>query len=384
MTAVILPSRSLRILYCVALLTLIPSMLFGAAGWIGLTTGGGLLAFVGPLGLLVIAVPILVRIFMVIRSPTALAWPSVGWSHGACVVGIGAMTIGALAGAGLFFAGPLGLLLFGRAEAVIGIYVTGIFLYLGSNLGWLGVLVFETGRLCGRVVPDGDAGVQFVKKLRVARYVALALMIAGTAYLYVIARSERQAFAAQCAKLPGPTVKATASEVFDSVLIDDAALRPLKRSIFALETANIDQLNFVERCMGSPTKCQKIINSRTGNYARNDMRETKEAVSRFMLSVQPAVVRSSGAGTMTYELELRITDRHDGKTLASAHELVFDWGSLSIFRKLIHGDSTAPMEACGYALPEPHSAESMAVGSRGQKAYFNAERSLILSVMPAK
>lgn len=375
--------RGWRFLYCVALLTLIPSMLFGGAGWIGLTTGGGLLALAGPVGLLVIAVLILVRIGMVIRSPAALDFPSGGFPRAVCGLGAWAMVIGALAGVGLFFAAPIGLLLFGRTEAGVGIYITGIFLYLGSNLGWIGVLIFEAGRLFDRMVPDGEAGVRFAKWVRIARYTVLALAVAGAAYLHVIARSERQAFAALCAKLPQPTVKERAGEVFDSVLIDSVALRPLHRAIFALGTANIEQLAFVEECFG-PGSCRKIINSRTGHYARNDMRQTKEPESRILLGVQPLVVRSSGAGTTTHEVEYRMSERRSGKTLASAPELVFDWGLLSPFRRLVHGDATGPVEACGYAFPQPHPFRSNAIGDHVSTGYAGAEKALILSVLPAK
>src|SRR4051812_3035499 len=76
-------SRSLRIIYCLAIVAVLPSMLFGGAGWISLVTGGGLLAKTGLAGFAVILVLVLIRIVRVIRVPSTLDARVTGFVLGA-------------------------------------------------------------------------------------------------------------------------------------------------------------------------------------------------------------------------------------------------------------------------------------------------------------
>jgi hypothetical protein len=97
----------------------------------------------------------------------------------------------------------------------------------------------------------------------------------------------------------------------------------------------------------------------------------------------PPAVRSASMGATIYELEYRISDRRSRKTLASASEFVFDWGRFSILRTLVAGGSTASVEACGYALPQPHMFRSNVYRDPTWEAYSKADKELIVSVLPS-
>src|SRR5450759_3491203 len=106
-------SRSLKWLYCLTLLAAIfPSGLFGAAGWVGLATGGGL--FSGGLVALAILLAIFIyRIVLVVRSPHTLdAYVTSTPAKLLRNLGIVLMVIGLIGSFAIFFIRPLALGIF--------------------------------------------------------------------------------------------------------------------------------------------------------------------------------------------------------------------------------------------------------------------------------
>lgn len=144
-------SRSLKWLYCLSLITAIfPSGLFGAAGWVGLTTGGGL--FSG--GIIAVAIFLgifIYRIVLVARNPHTLdAYIASTRIKLMRYLGIFLMSIGLLGSITIFFIKPLALGIFGKpGDSGVAFFVVGVFVYLISSAGLLGLLMFEASRLFG-------------------------------------------------------------------------------------------------------------------------------------------------------------------------------------------------------------------------------------------
>jgi hypothetical protein len=144
-------SRSLKWLYCLTLIAAIfPSGLFGAAGWVGLATGGGL--FSGGIVALVILLAIFIyRIVLVVRSPHTLDAYVTGTRIKLLrYLAIFLMVAGLIGSFAIFFIKPLALGVFGKpGDGGVAFFVMGILIYLISSAGLLGLLMFETSRLFG-------------------------------------------------------------------------------------------------------------------------------------------------------------------------------------------------------------------------------------------
>lgn len=142
-------SRGLKWLYCLTLITVIfPSGMYGAASWAGLATGGGLFSR-GMLLLLI--VPIVYRIVLVARDPDKLtAYVSSTRIKILRNLAIFFMATGLIGSFAIFFIQPLALSIFGKpGDSGVAFFVVGIFIYLLSSAGLLGLLMFEASRLFG-------------------------------------------------------------------------------------------------------------------------------------------------------------------------------------------------------------------------------------------
>jgi hypothetical protein len=259
-----------------------------------------------------------------------------------------------------------------------------MFLFMGSNLAWLGAILYEITRVLGRAVPRGALGGRVARVLGIAGFSGLAVALVAAVYAGMLIRTEREAFARLCATAPQPAVREKAAEPFESVLVEDKPLRPLGRAIRTLELAVADQLAFVEECYPGTGRCMKVLNGRKGSSAYSDMRESRKAESVIVLSVPPPQMVSERAGSKTYRLEYRVSDTRNGKVLASASEFVFDWGQASSLRRLIYPGATHGVEACGFAMREPHAFSPNVMRDRSYDAYAKAEKELVISAMPAR
>lgn len=144
-------SRSLKWLYCLSLIAAIfPTGIFGAAGWMGLVTGRGILQ-----GGFIFVIPFLLivgyRVFLVARRPHTLDSYITGKGIKALrVIGIFLMAIGMVASIGIFFLKPLTFGIFGTpGDAGIAFFAMGMWLYFFSSAGLYGLLLFEGSRLLG-------------------------------------------------------------------------------------------------------------------------------------------------------------------------------------------------------------------------------------------
>lgn len=144
-------SRSMKWLYCLTLIAAIfPTGVFGASGWMGLVTGGGLLQ-----GGFIFVIPLLLivgyRVFLVTRKPHTLDSCITGKGIKALrVMGIVLMVIGMVASIGILFLKPLTLGIFGTpGDAGIAFFAMGMWLYFFSSAGLYGLLLFEASRLLG-------------------------------------------------------------------------------------------------------------------------------------------------------------------------------------------------------------------------------------------
>ncbi|MDD2701209.1 MAG: hypothetical protein PHH36_08210 [Sideroxydans sp.] len=144
-------SRSLKWLYCLTLIAVIfPSGVFGAAGWIGLATGGGL--FRGGIIMMLILLGLFIyRIVLVVRHSHTLN----AFIPGARIkvmrrFGIFLMAVGLLGSFAIFLVKPIALGIFGKpGDSGVAFFVTGMYLYLLSSVGFPGLLMFEASRLFG-------------------------------------------------------------------------------------------------------------------------------------------------------------------------------------------------------------------------------------------
>ncbi len=143
--------RVLKWLYCLSLIAVIfPSGLFGASGWIGLATGGGMLSG-GLVPLLVLFAAFVYRIVLVVRDPHRLdAYVTSTPLKLLRGFGVFLMVAGLLGSLAIFFIGPLALGIFGKpGDAGVAYFVVGLAISLISSAGLPGVLVFEASRLFG-------------------------------------------------------------------------------------------------------------------------------------------------------------------------------------------------------------------------------------------
>lgn len=144
-------SNLIKWLYCLTLIAgIFPSGIFGASGWVGLAMGGGMFGG-GLVAIAILLAAFIYRIVVVVRHPHTLDAfiPSTRIKllrkFGIFLMGIG--LIGSLA---LFFIKPLALGIFGKpGDAGVAFFVVGLFVYLISSAGLLGLFVFEASRLFG-------------------------------------------------------------------------------------------------------------------------------------------------------------------------------------------------------------------------------------------
>lgn len=144
-------SRSLKWLYCLTLVAAIfPVGMMGAAGWVGLATGGGLLSG-GIFALAILLGIIIYRIVVIVRNPHTLdAYIASKPIKFLRYLAIFLMAIGLLGTFAIFFIKPLALGIFGKpGDGGVAFFVVGMVLYLISSAGLLGLLMFEASRLFG-------------------------------------------------------------------------------------------------------------------------------------------------------------------------------------------------------------------------------------------
>jgi hypothetical protein len=144
-------SRSLKWLYCLTLIAaIIPSGLLGAAGWVGLATGGGLFRW-GIFAVTILLAIFIGRIVLVIRSPFTLdAYITSTPVRLLRLLGILLMAIGLIGSFAIFFIRPLALALFGGpGDGGVVFFVMSLMFYFISSAGLSGLLMFEASRLLG-------------------------------------------------------------------------------------------------------------------------------------------------------------------------------------------------------------------------------------------
>lgn len=143
-------TTSFKVVYCIALLSIVLPIGLAGSGWVRMSVGGGLgmIPFVGPLLMLIAGIGRVVQIW---RRSYILDSPAVtGVARKFQMLGVMLIYAGALAGianwlsipiAKIFIkdAGPNGILL----------YAGGVYLALLGSLGPLGLLIFEATRLVG-------------------------------------------------------------------------------------------------------------------------------------------------------------------------------------------------------------------------------------------
>ena len=142
-------SFSLKIFYCLTVLSIIVPFGLASSGWVRVSTGGsllGLIPFVGPLLFLALG---LYRVFLVARLPGTLDSPPVaGVAAVLRAIGVFCVYAGALAGILNWLSRPLMRMLVTKpSETGVEFYVVGAYLALAGGVGVLGVLLFEFSRL---------------------------------------------------------------------------------------------------------------------------------------------------------------------------------------------------------------------------------------------
>jgi hypothetical protein len=139
-----------RIAYCLALLGAVLPIGLANSGWVALATGGDYLTqifpFVGPILFFVVG---LYRIFVVIRFPRALDFPSasgfITFLRGA---GVFLLYVGAICAILNWISGPLiQIFIHPRTESGVEFFIAGFILAVIGRIGIFGVLLFELGRL---------------------------------------------------------------------------------------------------------------------------------------------------------------------------------------------------------------------------------------------
>jgi len=149
MTQKQLPSKTLKISYCVVLLAAAVPIGLAKSGWVATATGGfsmALVPFLGPVVFLFIG---LYRIYLVVRVQDVLASPqATGLVSALRGVGAFCIQVGAVASVFSWVAGPLmRALMTTRTESGAEYFVVGVYLALFSGIGLLGLILFEFSRL---------------------------------------------------------------------------------------------------------------------------------------------------------------------------------------------------------------------------------------------
>lgn len=144
-------SRSLKWLYCLTLIAIIfPTGMYGAAGWVSLATGGGMLGG-GMIALIILLTIFIYRIVVVVRNPHTLdAYITGTRIKFLRYLAIFLMVVGLVGSMTIFFIKPIALGIFGKpGDSGVAFFVTGLFIYLISSAGLPGLLMFEASRLFG-------------------------------------------------------------------------------------------------------------------------------------------------------------------------------------------------------------------------------------------
>jgi hypothetical protein len=145
-----------RLLYSIALLSFILLTLAAGSGWVGLATGGGWVIKAGATVFKLIVALLLFRVYQVLRYPAALdARPpnAIGWLIR--YAGLLALAVEAAAGLGILFLKPLTLVLFKDAGPNgIAYFAVSLGILMIARYAWIGILVFEFSRFCGRKTSD--------------------------------------------------------------------------------------------------------------------------------------------------------------------------------------------------------------------------------------
>ncbi len=141
-----------RVVYCLALLALIPSGIGQASSWVGLALGGGLIGFAGPTAFLLIGAAILYRVYRVIRYADALdARPPYFFGRLVRWLGLVVMLVGVAGMVAMFLVRPLALMIFkSPGDGGIAFFVVGLFATMAAGVGWIGCVLFEISRAIGQ------------------------------------------------------------------------------------------------------------------------------------------------------------------------------------------------------------------------------------------
>lgn len=138
-----------RIAYCLVLLGAVLPIGLAKSGWVALATGGSFaqtIPYVGPILFLVVG---LYRIFVVIRSPCKLGYPSAsGFIAFLRNAGVCLLYVGAICAVLNWISGPLmHTFLRSRTESGAEFFMVGVYLAILGRIGIFGLLLFELGRL---------------------------------------------------------------------------------------------------------------------------------------------------------------------------------------------------------------------------------------------
>lgn len=153
-------SWATRVLYCLALIASLISLVKPVWSWIALAMGQGLLAMAGPSLYFVLAAAISYRIYEVLRYPAALqAKPPdlAGWLlRGLAWVVMAAGVVGMV---GMFVIPPLTPMMVGNSrDAGMGLFVLGVYASTLASVGWVGCLMLEISRMVGVPAEDDTPG----------------------------------------------------------------------------------------------------------------------------------------------------------------------------------------------------------------------------------
>jgi hypothetical protein len=145
------PSWMTRVVYVAALVGIVLSSM-AQTGWVGLATGGSILAMMGSLWAAGVTALVLYRAYTVLRYRDAIAARRpylIGWL--VRYAGWLVMLVAALGSLAILFRGPLTLMLFKTpGENGIAFFVVGVYAVMASAVALPGVLIFELSRLIGR------------------------------------------------------------------------------------------------------------------------------------------------------------------------------------------------------------------------------------------
>lgn len=154
-----LPTRAA---YCITLLGAILPIGLGKSGWVALATGPSLAGSIPMLGPILFLVVGLYRVYGVVRTPGTLdATPATGFIAFLRRAGLLFLYVGAIAVVLGWAAGPLvHSLLRSRTENGVEFFVIGLIVAMLSQIGIIGLVLYEFSRLRGfeqRFSCKGDA-----------------------------------------------------------------------------------------------------------------------------------------------------------------------------------------------------------------------------------